>query len=241
MNVRHDRSYISESDIDLIQRGYAWENLTSLRFSFVYTQEEINANVAFNQNCAAEKRMENCVQMALKRSEAMAPIMAAIADKFKCYQYADEKQWAYGDSGWDLFFWCNCFYNTLRGLGVTGRDYSYFTLSFNETHSSEKRKDLCDAVIQLLNEKFPEHPNLEITVQHEAHKDHSRIAAEVENIAPKLEGLKCIYHAKEGRIAKIGGDYFFIKKRCRTHGYRLGSLDLLRLAWSAGLSTEVIP
>lgn len=239
MNVRHDRSYISESDVELIQRGYAREDLTSLRFSFVYTQEEINANIAFNRNCAAEKRMENCVQMAQKRSEAMAPIMAAIADRFKCYQYADDKQWAYGDSGWDLFFWCNCFYNTLRGLGVSGRDYSYFTLSFNETHSPEKRKELCDAVVRLINEKFPEHPNLEITIQHEAHRDHSRIAAEAKHIAPKLDGLKCVYHAKEGRIVKVGDDYYFMKKHCRTRGYQLGVLDILRIAWSMGLSTEV--
>lgn len=95
MNVRHDRSYVSESDIDLIQRGYAWEDLTSLRFRFVYTQEEIDANIAFNRNRTAAERMEDCAQMAQKRSDAMSPIMAAIADKFKCYQYADEMQITY--------------------------------------------------------------------------------------------------------------------------------------------------
>ena len=40
MNVRHDRSYISENSRDLIGRGYAAEVLDTLRFRFTYTQVE---------------------------------------------------------------------------------------------------------------------------------------------------------------------------------------------------------
>lgn len=38
MNIRHDRSYISENSRDLIGRGYAAEVLDTLRFRFTYTQ-----------------------------------------------------------------------------------------------------------------------------------------------------------------------------------------------------------
>lgn len=44
MNVRHDRSYISENSRDLIGRGYAAEVLDTLRFRFTYTQVERDAN-----------------------------------------------------------------------------------------------------------------------------------------------------------------------------------------------------
>ena len=239
MRVWHDRSYIQEGDQELIQRGYAEEDLNSLRFRFTYTEAEIEANREFDRTHTSAERMADCARAAQMRSEVMAQIMAVIAENFKCYQYEDEKKFSFSDSGWDLFFWCNCFFNTLRGTGVSDRDYSYFTLSFNEKHTPAKRKELCDAVLELIQARFPNHPNLDIAIQYEVKKDDARIIAEASNIAPKLDGRKCVYHAKEGRITKIGDDFFFLKKRCRKYGYRLGVLDLLRLAWSMGLSTEV--
>ena len=239
MKIWHDRSYIKESDQELIQRGYAEEDLDSLRFRFTYTESEIEANRVFDRTHTSSERMADCARAAQLRSDVMAQIMAVIAEEFKCYQYDGEKKFSFSDSSWDLFFWCNSFYNTLHGMGVSGRDYSYFTLSFNENHSPAKRQDLCDAVLRLIQTKFPDHPNLDIAIQYEVRKDDARIIAEANNIAPKLDGRKCVYHAKEGRITKVGDDFFFLKKRCRKYGYRLGVLDLLRLAWSMGLSTEV--
>ena len=55
MNVRHDRSYISENSRDLIGRGYAAEVLDTLRFRFTYTQVERDANrsrAKIVQSCA---------------------------------------------------------------------------------------------------------------------------------------------------------------------------------------------
>lgn len=239
MKIWHDRSYIQEGDQELIQRGYAEEVLYSLRFRFTYTEDEIAANREFDRTHTSAERIADCAQAAQMRSEVMAQIMAVIADNFKCYQYDDEKKFSFSESTWDLFFWCDSFFNTLHGMGVSGRDYSYFTLSFNEKHTPAKRKELCDAVLQLIQTRFPDHPNLDIAIQYEVRKDDARIAAEASSIAPKLNGRKCVYFAKEGRITKVGNDFFFLKKRCHKYGYRLGVSDLLRLAWSMGLSTEV--
>ena len=38
MEITHDRSYIGQSSLDFIARGYGSEDLHSLRFQFVYTE-----------------------------------------------------------------------------------------------------------------------------------------------------------------------------------------------------------
>lgn len=47
----------------------------------------------------------------------MEQIMATIAEQFVCYQY-DDRKYPFCDGGWDLFFWCNCFFNTMPGHGL---------------------------------------------------------------------------------------------------------------------------
>ena len=73
------------------------------------------------------------VMAAEARNSVMNPLMDAIAQNFVCYQYEDTEPAPFRSCQWDLFFWCNDFSNTLHGYGLSGRDYSYFTLSFNET------------------------------------------------------------------------------------------------------------
>ena len=139
MNVRHDRRYITENSRDLIGRGYAAEVLDTLRFRFTYTQVERDANRSRAQTQPYADGSAERAKAAMLRSAEMEQIMATIAEQFVCYQY-DDRKYPFRDGGWDLFFWCNCFFNTMPGHGLDGRDYSYFTLSFNEQHTAEKRK-----------------------------------------------------------------------------------------------------
>lgn len=82
MEITHDRSYIGQSSLDFIARGYGSEDLHSLRFQFVYTEAERA------RNAARAKTMQgaNIVQAAQRKSMAMQPIMEAIAAAFVCYQ-----------------------------------------------------------------------------------------------------------------------------------------------------------
>ena len=174
MNIRHDRSYISENSRDLIGRGYAAEVLDTLRFRFTYTQVERDANRSRAQTQPYADGIAERAKAAMLRSAEMEQIMATIAEQFVCYQY-DDRKYPFRDGGWDLFFWCNCFFNTMPGHGLDGRDYSYFTLSFNEQHTAEKRKEICDSVLALINEKFPANPHLDIALQYSALLDYTRI------------------------------------------------------------------
>ena len=68
-------------------------------------------------------------QASLESSAAMKPVMEAIAQDFVCYQYDENIPVPYGSDRWDLYFWCNPF----TGAAETSeRDFSYFTLTFNE-------------------------------------------------------------------------------------------------------------
>lgn len=108
----------------------------------------------------------------------MASVMAAIAREFICYQYEAEDPAPYGSSRWELFFWCNDFSNTLHGYGLSGRDYSYFTLSFNSAQTVEQRVAVCGRVLQFLETRFHSNPNLEVAVQYTTWYDKGKIKAD---------------------------------------------------------------
>ena len=44
MNLRHDKSYISPPGPQSVARGYAMYDVHSVRFQFVYTEEQKKAN-----------------------------------------------------------------------------------------------------------------------------------------------------------------------------------------------------
>ena len=98
MNVRHDRSYISENSRDLIGRGYAAEVLDTLRFRFTYTQVERDANRSRAQTQPYADGIAERAKAAMLRSAEMEQIMATIAEQFVCYQY-DDRKYPFRDGG----------------------------------------------------------------------------------------------------------------------------------------------
>ena len=148
MNILHDKSSVKSSSAKWIDRGYAREDVHSLRLQYVYTpeQREANRQICDDGPDEAHRRIK---QAAESKNAVMASVMAAIAREFICYQYEAEDPAPYGSSRWELFFWCNDFSNTLHGYGLSGRDYSYFTLSFNSAQTVEQRVAVCGRVLQL--------------------------------------------------------------------------------------------
>ena len=74
MNVRHDRSYISENSRDLIGRGYAAEVLDTLRFRFTYTQVERDANRSRAQTQPYADGIAERAKAAMLRSRSWPPL-----------------------------------------------------------------------------------------------------------------------------------------------------------------------
>lgn len=230
MRIWHDRSYIGEDSKLLIERGFAAEDLYSLRLSFNYTEEERAEYRRFVETHTAEERNADNAKEARRRSDAIYEVVKAVAKEFVCYQFDHELEMRYDDARWDLFFWCNNFHNTMHGYGLTGRDYSYVTLTFNERHSPAQRQAVCDRVLELIQREFPNHPNLDLAIQHDVQIDQKKLDDTVSAVLPNLLNRPCTYARMEGKVVQTSKGIFFLKKRARKYGYRLSQVDLLRLS-----------
>lgn len=227
MEITHDRSYIGHSSLDFITRGYAVEDLHSLRFQFVYTEAERA------RNAVQAKTMPGAdvVRAAQEKNRAMKPVMEAIAAKFTCYQYDPSLEYNFSSPDWDLFFWCNDLYMTTGGK-LSGQDYSYFTLNFNEAQTPGERKKVCTLVLQLLEERFKDNQNLAVAVQYKATFDEEKIRQAAERMLPGLLKRKCIYHEMMGRLKQTSNGVFFMKKHAKTQGYPLSPSNILEIGWT---------
>lgn len=230
MQIIHDRSYVSQAERELIARGYARESLYSLRFQYVLTDEQ----QAENRICSEAVGLGSdawdayITANAKRHSQHMERVAAVMAQNFRVCQYDGRDEIRY-NSDWDLFFWCNDFSATMRGL-LAGRDYSYFTLSFNEKHSPERRQKIYDRAMRILA-LFAVDENLQIAVQYEAVMDDARIKRDAELAALRIVGRNCVYNGMEGRIEQGSENLYFRKKRSRKYVYRLTDTEILSLSW----------
>lgn len=227
MEITRDRSYIDRTSLDFMARGYGAEDLHSLRFQFVYTEAERATNAAQARAVSST----NFMQAAQERSNAMKPVIEAIAAKLTCYQYDHYLECDYNSPDWDLFFWCNDLYITTGGK-LFGRDYSYFTLTFNQAHSPEKRKKVCYSVLHLLEEKFRDSPNLSVAIQYKAALDEQKIRQAAEQMLPRLLKRKCVYREMVGRIKQTSEGVFFMKKHAKSRGYPLSPASIVQIGWA---------
>lgn len=230
MQITHDHSYISQREQQFISRGYACESVYSLRFSFVYTEAQQGENRAYAEEVGLQSDAwsAHITASAGQRSRHMERIAAAMAQNFKIFQYGSEDEVPYS-SDWDLFFWCNDFSSTMRGL-LTGRDYSYFTLSFNSRHSPDRRQEILDRAMRVL-ELFADDENLHIAVQYETIMDDAKIEHDAKLAIPRIAGRNCQYSSMEGRVETNGEILFFRKKRSRKYVYRLTDTEILSISW----------
>lgn len=171
MKIHEDRSHMN-IDTRWFEKGYAKEDVHSLRLQSLCTEAEAAANKQFYDSHTREEWEQYIRQASLESSAAMKPVMEAIAQDFVCYQYDENIPVSYGSDRWDLYFWCNPFNGAAN---ASERDFSYFTLTFNERQMLEKRRKVCQQVLDLLCSRFQEHPNLDVAVQYSIWFDHPKI------------------------------------------------------------------
>lgn len=230
MEIFHDHSYVSQAEREFISRGYACESFYSLRFSFVYTEAQKAENRAYAEavGTKSDAWSVHAAASARRRSEHMERIVNLLAQNFKIYQYDKEETVPY-NSDWDLFFWCNDFSSTMRGL-LSGRDYGYFTLAFNSEQAPEQRRKIYDRAMRIL-ELFSDDENLHIAVQYTAIMDDAKIKRDAALAGLGIAGRNCVYKGMEGRVETNGEALFFRKKRSRKYVYRLTDAAVLSLSW----------
>lgn len=88
MIIYHDTSYVKPSNAKWIAKGYAMEDIYSLRLQFLYTEAQQEENRM--AHAAGIRDTVQLRQAAEHRNAVMAPIMAAIAHNFICYGYTEE-------------------------------------------------------------------------------------------------------------------------------------------------------
>lgn len=232
MIISHDMSYISDESRTMMDKGYACEDIHSLRLEFRYTDVEQEENRNYTASHKAEELDAHRIQAALARSEKMASVMEQIAAKFPCYQYQRENPTLQYDSDqWDLFFWCNGFHLTLPGITIPDRDYSYFTLSFNERHTISKRAEVCQLILDFLQERYADNPNLNVAVQYSAFFDEGKIKADAEKVLGRLVNQRCHYCGKVGKVLILGDRPFFRPLRAKKSIYRLTPTEILKIGF----------
>jgi len=97
----------------------------------------------------------------------MERVIDKIVSAFSVYNFSADDV-PYDSDGWDLYFWCNDFFNTCSGTGLRGNDYSYMTLTFNKWQNLSHRMDLCTRFLELVEKEFSDLENLRIDIQYGA-------------------------------------------------------------------------
>ena len=234
MKIREDRSHMN-IDTRWFEKGYIKEDVHSLRLQSLCTEAEAAANKQFYDSHTREEWDQYIRQASLESSAAMKPVMEAIAQDFVCYQYDENIPVSYGSDRWDLYFWCNPFNGAAN---ASERDFSYFTLTFNERQTLEKRRKVCQQVLELLCSRFQEHPHLHVAVQYSIWFDHPKIHDAVERAKPRLHGLRCIQEQKEGKLLLQDGALLFKPKYAKKYARTLSQSQILSLSWELGVEDE---
>lgn len=95
MKIHEDRSHMN-IDTRWFEKGYAKEDVHSLRLQSLCTEAEAAANKQFYDSHTREEWDQYIRQASLESSAAMKPVMEAIAQDFVCYQYDENIPVSYG-------------------------------------------------------------------------------------------------------------------------------------------------
>lgn len=223
MKIWHDYSYIDS--MFGVEAGYAKIDAHSLRLRVMPTEKRIEAN----RKVAAQTRDRGdvkawgayCKANRKRDASSVFSVVAALSEKFKIYQFADEETVPYSGK-WDLFFWCN------HDEGE--RDYSYVTLNLNDEYMTfEERQEVLANVLAFLNSL---ESDVDVAVQHDLHWDKERVTEVVSAYCEAHVG-ECIQYGRVvGKIRKVRGGYGFFKKGAKKYGVLISANDteILQLA-----------
>lgn len=235
MIIREDHSHVSEYYQKVIGLGYAAEDIHSLRFEFRYTEQEVELNEQFRKTHHPVEVQTWRIQNMKRRSEIMQEVAAAIAGKFRCLQFVHNDTSDYWSDGWDYFFWCNSFSERMPDWKNTERDYSYFTLSFNEAMTPEKRQEICNQTLDFLRAQFGDNPNLNVTIQYQTRFEHEKINRDVEAVKYQLVNRQIDLDGKHGKIVLLNDRVYFKQKYAKKNYWSFTETELLILANDFGL------
>lgn len=243
MKIEQKKIYSGKRNLEFVRHGFAEELMGNLVFSYrTLAGDKTDSKSTFELYSMSEADREASIENAVQqRSSYMEHVMEMIANAVPCFQFTEDEPYSYESDKWDLFFWCNHFSDT-GYYNLEGRDYSYFSLSFNKLHSKEHRDAILEKVLNALS-GYRDDEHISMTVHSIIELDEKRIQEEAERVSSQLIGKKVeytpsddlyqiSYSPMQGRVVENNGQLFFMKNRARTRGYLLESTDILKLYWN---------
>ncbi len=115
MIIYHDTSYVKPSNAKWIAKGYAMEDIYSLRLQFLYTEAQQEENRM--AHAAGIRDTVQLRQAAEHRNAVM--VRSWLPLLIISFATATQKRPAPPPAnGWEVYFWCNNFSNTAHGCGL---------------------------------------------------------------------------------------------------------------------------
>lgn len=216
MNIREDRSHLSDIDLLSIEKGIAKLGIYSIKFDVYLTEEEKQENRSESYVLTSEQWNTRCEQHKKEVSQKIEKIINLIHSNFVIYQYKNENI-DYSKDDWDLFFWCN------------GSDMSYVTLNPNKKRTTEQQVKDINNVLKLIKGIDT---NIEVAIQYTTDYDKEKVKAIATAHYQTIKN-KFINYMGLGRIKEVGTSqdgstrYGFFKKGASRNYYQLSDIALL--------------
>lgn len=225
MKIKHDYSYISDTQNKLIQDGLAEINIHSLNFDRYFTVEEQDENMRQSKLLSREDwniRCDNTAQMIYKQ---LLPIAQLLDNKYDIHQFTEEKSSIdHYRSDWDLHFYSNAGWNEKYY-------FDHMKISFNTNRSPAQNNKLLEEILKDL--EHVDGSNVQCRIQYNVSLDNVKIETRVRQIYEKLKDKFVVFQGMEGKVKDLKEysedlvGYGFFKKGSKKKYYQMNNAELL--------------
>lgn len=219
MKFHDDMTHIRQ---ELVDRGLMRVVPFQIRLDRFFTEEEMAANKAYAESHSNAEWSVRCDETRQRIANENLALMEFLEKHFTFGQY--KEPYSYKDrKDYTFWFWCNDLYNTTNGR-MSGRDYSYITLSLEKEGDVEENK----CIFAKLKELLANYPakNIQAIFQYSQVEATDAVKEEAERIFKACEGKFINYGRLIGRLERYEGGYIFKKKNAKKYAYRITPMDI---------------
>lgn len=215
MKFHDDMSRVNKT---FVERGFLRAVPRSIRLDRYFTDEEKENNRAYSYSCNNNEWTKYCDETRERIAKENIKLMEYLKQYFTFGQY--EK--LYSDD-YDFWFWCNDLYNTTNGR-LTGRDYSYITLTLKDKNNFEENERVFVKAKELIK-NYPA-KNIQAIFQYSQIEMKENIEKEAKRIFDECNGKFVQYGSFTGKLGMKDGKYFFRKKNAKKYFYWVEPVDI---------------
>ena len=218
MKFYDDMGYINQNSVD---KGLVRVVPYQIRLDRYFTDEEQAANRAYAESHNNEEWSAHCDATREKIAAENLALMEFLEKHFTFGQF--KTPYNFKDDDYTFWFYCNDLYNTTCGR-LSGRDYSYITLSLDKK-GDEKEKERIFAKVKELLADYPA-KNIQAIFQYSQVENTDSVKEEAERIFKECEGKFVNYDGMIGKLERHDGEYIFKKKYAKAYGYRVSPMNI---------------